>query len=161
MVIMKNEGKIKKRKIKKRKRIKKERKSYFKNSLVLSSLIFVTNMLTALIYKYYLYSFLFALLTLTSVMYHSTRNLYTNILDKIGIFLIVSYGTYNLYKKPNDYKFLFVITVVLLFLITNVLYIYGYFTKQFCFHRELCIGDKYHSLIHCISSVAHHLIILM
>ena len=153
----------KKKKVKKRKmKGQKKRKSWFvKHLLIFTSFIFLTNMFTACICQHYVYSFLFALLTVTSVVYHMTRNIYTNILDKIGIFLIVFYGTYNLHKKTHAYKFVFVSLVVFLFLVTNMLYIYGYFTKQFCFHRKLFIGNKYHSLVHCISSLAHHLIIFM
>jgi hypothetical protein len=161
---MKEKKKVKniKRKDKKRIKSKRKRKSWLvKHLLIFTSFIFLTNVLSAGICQHYLYSFLFALLTLTSVVYHWTRNIYTNILDKIGIFLVVFYGTYNLHKKTHAYKFVFVTLVVFLFLVTNMLYIYGYFTKQFCFHRKLCIGNKYHSLVHCISSLAHHLIIFM
>jgi hypothetical protein len=129
--------------------------------LVLSSLIFITNIITSFVYKRYLYLCLFIFLTLTSVIYHSNTNNYTNILDKIGIFLIVSYGTYNVYTNFHVNKCINISIIFLLFLLTMFLYIYGYLTKQFCFNKQLCIGNKYHSLLHCISSLAHHLIIIM
>jgi hypothetical protein len=132
-----------------------------KNILVFSSLIFSTNIIISFIYKNYVYSCLFVFLTITSVIYHSNTNNYTNILDKIGIFLVVSYGIYVLHSKYDINKFFIVSIIFILFLLTMFLYIYGYFTKQFCFHNQLSIGNKYHSLLHCISSLAQHLIIIM
>jgi hypothetical protein len=138
----------------------------FKNTLVESSLIFITNVITALMCKNYIYSYLFLFLTTTSVVYHSTKEenneritLYTNILDKIGIALVVLYGAYTLYNKRIDWFTQSII--IILFLVTIFLYIYGYYTNQYCFHTQKCTGEKYHSLLHYISSFAHHLIIIM
>ena len=131
------------------------------NILVLSSLIFITNVINAFIYKQYVYSYLFIFLTITSLIYHSNTNKYTNILDKIGIFLIISYGTYNLHNNFHINKFIIVSIIFILFLLTIFLYVYGYHTKQFCFNGEICIGNKYHCFLHCISSLAHHLILTM
>jgi len=154
--------KIKRRRyIKNNSKFKKSKKVFIKNILVLSSLIFSTNIVTSFIYKNYVYSVLFVFLTITSVIYHSNANYYTNILDKLGIVLIVSYGTYNVYSKFDINKIIIVSIIIILFLLTLFLYIYGYVTKQFCFHNQLCIGNKYHSLLHCISSFAHHLITIM
>jgi len=132
-----------------------------KNILVLSSLVFITNIISAFLCKKYTYSFLFVILTITSLVYHSNNNIYTNIIDKIGILLIVVYGAITLYNKTHTNKFIFIITVIILFLLTNFLYIYGYFTKQLCFNNEICIGNNYHSLLHYLSSFGHHLIIFM
>ena len=132
-----------------------------KNILVLSSLIFITNIITSFIYKNYIYSCLFVFLTITSVIYHSNKNNYTNILDKIGIFLIVSYGTYTLHGKFDINNIIAASIIFILFLLTMFIYIYGYFTNQYCFHNKISIGNKYHSVLHCISSLAHHLIIIM
>jgi len=133
----------------------------FENILVLSSLIFITNIITSFVYKNYVYTCLFVFLTITSVIYHSNTNNYTSILDKIGIFLIVSYGAYNLHTKFDMDKIMMVSIIFILFLVTMFLYIYGYCTKQFCFHGQICIGNKYHCLLHYISSFAHNLIIIM
>lgn len=159
MFIMRNKLRKRKRKNKKPKRQKK--KPIVKNILVSSSLIFITNIITAFIYNYYVYSCLLFFLTLTSVTYHTNTNKYTNILDKIGIFLVVSYGIYTFSTKFTINNFIVIALVVVLFVAAQFIYIFGYYTKQFCFHTELCIGNKYHSLLHCISSLAHHLIVLM
>jgi hypothetical protein len=131
------------------------------NILVLSSLIFITNVINAFIYKQYVYSYCFIYLTITSVIYHSNTNKYTNILDKIGIFLVISHGTHNLHNNSNINNFISVCVIFILFLLTIFLYIYGYYTKQLCFNNQICIGNKYHCYLHCISSAAHHLIITM
>jgi membrane-anchored glycerophosphoryl diester phosphodiesterase (GDPDase) len=150
------------------------------NNLALSSLIFITNIITTFLYKNYIYSFFFIILTITSISYHSNKNIYTNISDKIAILLIVLYGSYKLYREVLNLRthasekmtnfgilqyikyhpdkiinIIIVCIVCILFVLTNILYIYGYF------HNQISIGNKYHSLIHLISSIAHHLIIIM
>ncbi len=82
---------------------------------------------------------LFIFLTITSVIYHSNTNNYTNILDKIGIILIVSYGTYNVYIKFDINKIITVSIVIILFLLTMFLYIYGYFLHLFTFKMPFVI----------------------
>jgi hypothetical protein len=163
MYDIKKENQKEKQKRKNKRRIKKT-KNFLTNEiniLVLSSLIFITNMTTAFIYKKYIYSFLFLLLTITSVIYHSNANIYTHILDKIVIAFVVSYGAYKLYNKAQKKNYIFVVIVLLLFLLTIFLYIYGYFIKQFCFHNDKRIGSRYHCFLHCISSLAHHMIIII
>jgi hypothetical protein len=132
-----------------------------KNVLVLSSFIFITNIITSILYKDYTYSVLFLFLIITSVIYHSNSNIYTNILDKISIFLIVAYGSYNLNKKFNINNIIFVVIIIITFLLTIFLYIYGYFTNQFCFNSQKCVGNKYHCLLHFITAFGHNLIIIM
>ena len=138
-----------------------------KRILVYSSLIFITNALTALYKGYYLYSFLFVCLTVTSVLFHSTYKKIYYYIDKISILCIVCYGTYMLYQKSeikseiksvNTLKILFIITT---FLATIFLYYYGYCTNNYCYHVNKDISNKYHGLIHCISSIGHHCIILL
>lgn len=72
--------------------------------LLYSSLFFITNAIAAFFYKYYLYSFLFLILTITSLIVHTNDNMYTNIIDKIAVIAIVLYGTYMLYNKINISK---------------------------------------------------------
>jgi hypothetical protein len=57
-----------------------------------SSTIFLTNSILAFVYDQYLYSCLFAALAGTSVLFHSSPTLATNILDKVPIVCIVLYG---------------------------------------------------------------------
>jgi hypothetical protein len=67
---------------------------------IISSFIFTTNIVTAYLYKqYYIYSILFTALTLTSFMYHSNSNMYTNIIDKCAIGCIVLWGEFCIIKQ--------------------------------------------------------------
>ena len=136
--------------------------------LIYTSLIFISNVLTALYKGYYFYSFLFGGLTITSLLFHSTGKKIYFMLDKIPIVLIVCYGGYMLYQKMENklqnnleiklYEILFIIST---FLVTIFLYTYGYYTKQYCYHINKDIGDRYHGLLHCICSIGHHCIILL
>ena len=67
--------------------------------LCYSCLVFITNAIAAFFKEYYLYSFLFFILTITSIIFHSYNNIYTNVIDKIAILSIVFYGSYILYNK--------------------------------------------------------------
>ena len=69
------------------------------NDLVLSSCVFITNAITAFYKKYYLYSALFVLLTVSSVIFHSFKDLYTNIFDLIVVCTIILYGGYLFHLK--------------------------------------------------------------
>jgi hypothetical protein len=127
---------------------------------IISSFIFATNVITAYLYKqYYIYSILFTALTLTSFMYHSNSNIYTNIIDKCAIGSIVLYGAYMLYNKFNMDKLIEVILVFSCFFSINYLYIYGYYNKKYCYDPEW--GNYYHGLLHFISSLGHHIIIFL
>ena len=131
------------------------------NILLLSSLFFITNMTTAFFTEQYLYSVLFFILTLTSLIVHYNDNFYTNIIDKIAISAIVSYGTYILYNKLNDNNRINCTIIIVLFLACIFLYCYGFITKQYCFCDERCIAQKYHFIMHIISSIGHHFIIFL
>ena len=123
----------------------------------LSSFIFITNIFTTFYKKYYLYSFYFLCLLMSSLIYHyNSYNIYINLLDKIFIFAVVLFGFKYFIIKIN-YNLLSC-AIIISFLLTIYLFIYGYYTKQYCFNNDICIGNNYHCLIHLISSIGHHLI---
>jgi len=130
------------------------------NILVFTSLLFLTNMIAALYKHYYDYALLFMLLTITSVIVHTNEfNIYINLIDKISVAGIVLYGGYLLYQKmPIDNRII-MICIYVTFILSIWLYIYGYITKQYCFHPEESIYLFYHGFMHLISSIGHHLII--
>jgi len=158
----------KQEKVKRKNKKKKDKNEIHNKLLMYSSLIFITNSLTALYKGYYLYSFLFASLVVTSVMFHSTGKKIYFILDKIPIVFIVCYGGYMLYQKLENklqnnleiklYEVLFIVST---FLVTIFLYTYGYYTNQYCYHTNKDIGDNYHAFLHFICSIGHHCIILL
>ena len=127
------------------------------NMLCLTSLIFITNSITAFCNKYYTYSFLFGNLTITSIIHHKNPTIYTNIIDKCAISFVVFYGAYKVYQKRTLYKKVSII--ILSYLLVLYLFCYGYFTNKYCFHPEK--GNLYHSLLHVISSLGHHCIIFL
>jgi hypothetical protein len=136
------------------------------NSRFYSSFIFLTNAILGFWYEYYTYSILFLILTVTSLIVHYNDNIYTNIIDKISVLLIVLYGGYLIYNKSitynhNFYHYIFIFLILLTFLITIYLYAYGYCYNKYCFYEDSNISDIYHSIMHIISSFGHHLIILL
>jgi hypothetical protein len=127
----------------------------------LSSLIFTTNIITAYLNEYYFYSFLFVILTITSLIVHSNDNIYTNVIDKFAVVQIVSYGAYTLYRKINMNNILNCSTIIAAFLWCVYFYLYGFLTKKYCFCNEKCIAQRYHCLMHIIASLGHHFIIFL
>ena len=131
--------------------------------LQISSLFFITNIISGVWYQQYIYSLLFSFLTMTSIIFHSMPNLYTNIIDKCAIGSVVCYGGYVLYSKINsiEVSVIQVSLIVSSFLMVIVLYFYGYCRNQYCYDVDKCVGDKYHCLLHVISSLGHHGILLL
>jgi hypothetical protein len=129
--------------------------------LIYSSLIFITNLVAALIKKYFTYSLLFFFLIITSVIFHSNNNIYTNVLDKIAVISIVLYGSYMLYNKMSKDKCLKITLIITSFLSVIFLFVYGYFTKKYCYNPDRCVGNQFHCLLHIISSIGHHFIIFL
>jgi hypothetical protein len=129
--------------------------------LMYSSVIFITNVISAFYKKYYIYCFLFFCLTITSLIYHYNNNIYTNILDKIFVFSIVFYGGYMLYNKTTIDNQIFVLLIIITFISCIFLYFYGYCVKDYCYHPDKLVGDKYHSILHILSSFGHHFIIFL
>jgi hypothetical protein len=134
---------------------------YENKILVFSSLFYITNVFTAFLHSYYLYGSFFLLLTFTSVLFHSYSNMYTNVLDKIFVFLIVCYGGNMLYNKLSYDKTLLIFFIVCAFIACVFLFFYGYCTNKYCYDIDKTIGDKYHAFLHFISSFGHHLIIFL
>ena len=150
------------------------------NSCQLSPFIFIINVIIGIYCNYYLYSFLFFTLFITSVIYHSNYTDFTYILDKTLCFYIVLYGTLLFYQKGKEHftlnnnnnntlttkilfncKIILFLIVVILFLTVIYLYYYGYYNKKYVFNKDLTIGCWWHSFIHYISAFAHSLIMLI
>jgi hypothetical protein len=127
---------------------------------LISSFIFITNIITAYLYKdYYIYSILFTALTLTSFLFYSNNNIYTNIIDKCAIAAVVLYGGCMLYNKITMSNLHKVILIVASFISVLVLFFWGYYNKKYCYDPVL--GNHYHCLLHFISFIGHHFIIFL
>lgn len=131
------------------------------NLLVFSSLIFVVNAVIAFRYGYYFYSYLFLSLVITSILFHTCKNIYAFCLDKIVIFMVFLYGSYLLYHKFRMKKLGLVSLIVATFLLTVFFFYYGYLTNSYCYDPDKGIGNYYHYLVHIIGSLGHQMIVLL
>ena len=146
------------------------------NCCYYSSFVFIINILIGIYCQYYLYSFLFVILLITSLIHHSNYTDFTYVLDKTLCLYIVLYGTLLFFQKGKEHftlisnnkttilfyvKSILFISIVVSFLIVLGLYYYGYYTKQYVFDSDILTGLKTHSLIHYLSAYAHSLIMLL
>ena len=142
------------------------------NILFYSSLIFITNICTTFYKHYYLYSSLFFMLTISIVVYgsfvlYNKNNIkYLDWRDPKPKATVVSDGNPKVVAEGFRFKSLvnsrrihyYTYIVVFTFLFVVYLYAYGYIITNYCFHPQIYTADKYHSLIHILSSFGHHLI---
>ena len=133
---------------------------------VFSSFIFLTNAILAYYYEYTMYLLIFLLLFTTSVIHHYYQTFTTNIIDKLSVLLVVSYGFYIFVNKCCNKTFVIkdyicAVSVIFLFLLTIYLYCYGYICKEFCFCQETIAQEYYHAFLHFMASLGHHIIIIM
>lgn len=140
----------------------------------LSSLAFITNAYHAGVCHYYLYSALFCALTITSVIYHS-HLLECNavyIIDKIAVYCVVSCGGYIFYNTlmelyEQDKLSLLTCDAYLCICVASTfgavlyLYYYGFKNNDYCFHQNIRVSSYYHSILHVISSIGHHFILML
>ena len=112
------------------------------------------------------YAAIFAVLSATSVAYHSNKTLTTNLIDKVGIVSLVGYGSYLLYQKcrsglTTTHQYVCVAVALSTFFLTNYLYLYGYCCDDYCFHADSIVANLYHSLLHLLSVMGHTAILVM
>jgi hypothetical protein len=127
----------------------------------ISSFIFLTNAIHFYICNDYYYASLFLLLFFTSLIYRIYKNTYLLILDKIAILAVVLYGCMIFYNKNDNNICITKSLIISTFLITIYIYCYGYIHKKYCFSKNTKKGEVYYSLLHCISSIGHHLIMIL
>ena len=130
------------------------------NSCFYSSFIFLKNVILFLYLGYTFYAFLFLCLWLTSVLYHSNPSTTNYILDKLSIFGVVVYGGYLFFTKLHYISIKIAIIIVVSFLATVFLYVYGYMVQQYCFDKKRKRANRFHSGLHIISCIGHCFIAL-
>jgi hypothetical protein len=140
---------------------KKKTRKQKENILFWSSLVFTTNMWTAFFTQQYLYSFLFASLTISSLVVHSYPHIITNLWDKVWIASIVIYGGYQMWNRRKTGSPWLLLFCVITFLFCVWVYIYGFIMKQYCFCEDIIKGNIWHGLMHLIGSLGHHAIIFL
>lgn len=62
-------------------------------------------------------------------------------------------------NRFNEYDSKFKILIPLSAVFVFFLYYFGYFINQFCFDTDENVGHMYHSLLHAVSSIGHHMIL--
>ena len=126
------------------------------NKNVISSFLFLSNFLH-LINKNNYYCLSFLLLLISSILYHSTKNEYILILDKIFCYNIILTGLFFFLKinkcDINTY------IIIILFLSTIYIYVAGYYFSKYIFDKDLIIRENFHVLFHFTASLGHHIII--
>jgi len=136
------------------KEVEKEENEPNKNKILItfySAFLFLTNVLTCIYFQEYVYALLFCILFGTTISVHSyLDNWYMNIIDKLAILMVVSYGGYKIYKKCDP------TTISLLTLFINICFIatiYIFLSKHYTINL--------HVLLHLFSSIGHHLILFL
>jgi len=157
----------------------------FTNCCQVSSFVFIINIVIGIYYKYYLYSLLFIILLITSLIHHSNYTDFTYVLDKTLCLYIVLYGTLLFYQKSKEhfsfinynynnsnnnsnnnkslfyFKSILFICVVVSFFIVLYLYYYGYYYKKYVFGTDIVNSFRCHSFIHYLSCIAHSIIMIL
>jgi hypothetical protein len=133
-----------------------EQKSYFTPSFY-SSFLFLTNVCTTAYFGDFTYSIGFLILFITSIIVRLKYTTFTIVLDKIPITFITFYGGYVLYQKLQEkINILFSSAILFTFLSTVYLYIYIIPNPEY-----IALQYIFQSLLHAISCIGHHLIVLL
>lgn len=142
------------------------------NYRLISSFIFFTNIFYCYYKKYFIYSFLFSNLLISSVILHWIEFdlLYleyeTNLIkkiDKFNIILIIAYGCYIYFKKLLTKKNNFIISALVIYFLILCIFLwnYGFMKNKYCFDVDKNRASKYHSLMHISGCLGHLLIVFM
>ena len=131
--------------------------------LVVSSLVYLSNAFTCWMMGKITYAKWFGALVATSLIIHTNNNIYTNIIDKVSIAGVVGYGGYTYLQRVwgKNKNILGVYLPLATFITVCIFYVVGYWYQRFCFDTEHRIATRYHVLLHVISSIGHHVILLL
>jgi hypothetical protein len=129
-------------------------------STLFSAVFLLTNSVTALYKDDWIYMLLFILLFGTSISVRLVESDAIVAIDNICIFLIILYGGWLFIIKQPAMSWVLQLLIMATFLATIYLYIYGYYTSSYSYDSDEETSQLYHSLLHAISSVGHHIIVL-
>jgi hypothetical protein len=108
--------------------------------------LFIANSVHCFLKQKYLYGSSFLILTGTSVMFWRFKNVYTYWFDQTAIYLVVLIGGYNSLKLD---------WIHFIFAVMSILCVIGIHWAG-----SVLKSDKYHHLVHVLSSFGHHVILL-
>ena len=129
---------------------------------VISSFVFFTNLVAALVKKEKIHAILCIMLLITSFLFHtSDRNIVLMRIDETVVGMVVLYATFcflrkKIWSKRNLVAFL---VWIISFSLGTFMFFYGYYTESFCYHPDF--GNWYHALVHGFGSLAHHCTLLI
>jgi hypothetical protein len=125
-----------------------------------SSFIFLTNSLFAFLKQKYVYSLAFYTLAVTSAVVHGIYYSFeTMILDKLAIFSLFAVGANYFFSNYTQLSPGYLLCIISTFLMVVFIYFYGCLMKRFCYDEDKTIAYFYHSILHIIGSISHHMII--
>lgn len=128
--------------------------------LVYTSLLLTTNVATAYMTAQYYYAFLFAVLTLTSVMVHLEDEPVINAIDKMVIVAVVVKGSTLLYSNYQNMRPLVLLITIATFSYCVLTYYLGAVLKRGCSDPDSNVSERWHMGMHVLGSFGHHLIAL-
>lgn len=129
--------------------------------LVWTSLYLITNSISAYYRDYIIYAFLFLLLTITSVINHATHHSLINSIDKMTVYAVAVYGGYHLYSYGSWNQLCMILVIISTFLLTLVMYEYGFRHNKYCFDPDPLVSQMYHGYMHIIGCIGHHLVMCL
>ena len=137
-----------------------------------SSYLFLINSIILYFNQDYIYSYLFKYLTTSSLLFHSERYNYKkayyyrkiDFVMILSVFMYANYYTYNKISKKihislRDFLCLFIILLTII--LVGILYFYGMFIKDYCYHPNYFINEYYHSMLHLSCFICHLFIFLL
>jgi hypothetical protein len=132
----------------------------FVDPTLFTPVFFLTNSLTAIYMDNYLYSILFLNLFCTSLLCRLYVSELTYLIDIVAIYLTVVYGAYSYMLDWIKYTSASHGVILSTFMFTIFFHHYGYVSKEYCYNKDIYVAKQYSSLVHIISSLGHHMIIL-
>lgn len=126
---------------------------------LITSFLFLTTALHALLKQKYVYGVGFLLLTVSSIFYRTVQTEWIPpvlFIDRLFILLVISVGFAYFLPVPFNKKLL------PLFFFVTVFCIYGvsYLKKTFFFDTDISVSDRYQAAVHCLSVAGHHCILV-
>lgn len=110
-----------------------------------------------------MYGFAFIALATTSYVHHSTRDYiptelrdvhYT--IDQVAVWAVILTGAFYFITSLSPADGLL---PVITFATVGLLYVYGKYTRQFCFDADRTVAQRSHICMHAVSSIGHHAIL--
>lgn len=135
------------------------RRRSFVNSCLLSSVLFLTNAAVCFAVNDAFYGKSFLALFCSTLAFHAYPCLGTALLDQCCVAHLILVGGSRANAVATSHP-LHIGVAICCFLGTSYLFVYGFFSEQFCYHPQKQQQYYWHSVLHLLASVGHHAIVL-